>query len=80
MLIMWQILKARNALIFDRKPSSPSEVLRRVIDDLARYLELQIPEKQNPHRIKTWRDYLYSRLSSSCTHLTLECQANLYDQ
>ncbi|KAF8670147.1 hypothetical protein HU200_050901 [Digitaria exilis] len=31
LLIMWQIWKARNAMIFDRQPSTPSSIVQRVI-------------------------------------------------
>ncbi|KAF8780235.1 hypothetical protein HU200_001905 [Digitaria exilis] len=57
--ILWQLWKARNALIFDQKFLSPTDVLRRAVDDLGswscRYKALE------PH-LQCWREYLLNRL------------------
>lgn len=56
MMIMWEIWKARNALIFDRKTLTAHDILRRVLDDLdswsCRFGKLR-------HMALLWRDYLY---------------------
>ena len=34
LLLLWQIWKARNALIFDRISSTPSDILRKAVKDI----------------------------------------------
>jgi hypothetical protein len=58
-LVLWHIWKARNALIFYHKPSSATQVLRQVVNNMSawscRY------QKMTPHW-NCWRDFLCSRL------------------
>ena len=65
LLLLWQIWKARNALIFDRISSTPSDILRKAVKDIdgwsCRYNSLR------PH-LAAWKiffDELLLSLSSS---------------
>ncbi|KAF8686952.1 hypothetical protein HU200_043230 [Digitaria exilis] len=58
-LVLWQIWKARNALIFDHKLPSPSEIIRKALDDLTSW---KCRYKDNKEAIAIWGDYLYSCL------------------
>ncbi|KAG2562995.1 hypothetical protein PVAP13_8KG307200 [Panicum virgatum] len=57
LLVLWQIWKARNALIFDRATSLPTDVLRRTIKDMdfwsSRYKKLCLD-------FDRWRSFLLS--------------------
>ncbi|KAF8728762.1 hypothetical protein HU200_018040 [Digitaria exilis] len=59
LVILWQLWKARNALIFDHKHSNTRDVLQRVTDDLkswsCRYKSLEPP-------LLCWREHLLSLL------------------
>ncbi|RCV18209.1 hypothetical protein SETIT_3G281400v2, partial [Setaria italica] len=59
MMVLWQIWKARNALIFYGKPSSAHEVVRRVIKDFEAW---KFRYRKHLTQILCWRDYLMARL------------------
>uniref|UniRef100_K3ZMQ4 Reverse transcriptase zinc-binding domain-containing protein n=1 Tax=Setaria italica TaxID=4555 RepID=K3ZMQ4_SETIT len=59
LLMLWQIWKARNALIFDHKTSSAGDVIRRVINDMDSW---SCRYKKTRPQWNCWRDFLCSRL------------------
>ncbi|KAF8655651.1 hypothetical protein HU200_060969 [Digitaria exilis] len=59
MVFLWQIWKARNALIFDQKTTSPHAVLRHVINDLDTW---SCRFKDQKAGVQEWSNYLKQRL------------------
>nr|TKW07520.1 hypothetical protein SEVIR_7G312532v2 [Setaria viridis] len=59
LLMLWQIWKARNALIFDRKTSLAGDVIRRVINDMDSW---SCRYKKTRPQWNCWCDFLCSRL------------------
>ena len=58
LLLLWNIWKARNAMVFDNQDLPPAEILRRTTRDMdlwsCRY------KKTSPFLL-AWRDYLLAR-------------------
>ena len=55
LLILWHIWKARNAMIFDHKDSSPSDVLRRIISDIDAW---SCRYRKTAAELQIWRDWI----------------------
>ncbi|KAF8714952.1 hypothetical protein HU200_027493 [Digitaria exilis] len=61
LLILWHIWKGRNALIFDHKLMTATDVLRRVTHDLDAW---SCRYRRHKMDLKRWRDFINSRCNS----------------
>ena len=55
MLLLWNVWKARNDLIFEHQDHSPSEVLRRVVKDID---DWSCRYRRHTAEISAWRDWI----------------------
>lgn len=59
LLILWHIWKALNGVIFDHKHSTPTDILRRVTNDMAQW---RVRYKKNRQHWDVWLSFISSKL------------------